>query len=124
MGVHIKKHCRMGSSDSNEEKNRKGKQKKKQFIFEVWGSSLKSIFLFVTIRTTHSAMLFAGFLRLPTKVEEASSCSDSNEEKNRKGKQKKKQFIFEVWGSSLKLSVDNVWPSVVLVVLSCVGLSI
>jgi hypothetical protein len=50
----------MGSSDSNEEKNRKGKQKKKQFIFEVWG-------------TTHSAMLFAGFLRLPTKVEEASS---------------------------------------------------
>ena len=35
--------------------------------------------------------------------------SDSNEEKNRK--EKKKKFIFEVWGSSLKLSVDNVWPS-------------
>jgi hypothetical protein len=32
-----------------------------------------SIFLFVTIRTTHSAMPFAGFLKLPTKVEEASS---------------------------------------------------
>jgi hypothetical protein len=25
--------------------------------------------------------------------------------------EKKNQFIFEVWWSSLKLSVDNVWPS-------------